>query len=409
MHRPTTGAGRAHPYHRVRALDPLDLSARDVQAWVALEARAAEPNAFLSPHFILPALRHLDPQIKPMALFVERVFAGQRELLGVAVLRRTAGTRSFPLSHWIAYASRHSYLSGLLVDQERPDEVIETVLHHLDRKGGHNGLELPRVELDGRVGRALAESVLVGHGVDAGIGERRAVLHPASAGPALVKQVFGKRAKDLERRMRRLREQGEVNWRCHRGAGMPAAVVEDFLALEHAGWKGSEGTSLRANAPDERFFREMVAGFAEEQRAVFTEVVLDGRAIASACHFLSGGAGFCFKIGWDPQYRAFSPGILNEVEFIRHAPEVFADVGFFDSGASEDSFINELWPERRTLGTITLTTAPLARWVAQTASSAHRLRRQWQTSPLHPLSWHASKPEWITVASESLSTFPIVL
>lgn len=409
MHRPPNASNRAHPYHRVRAVEPLDLSERDVQAWASLESRAAEPNAFLSPHFVLPALRHLDPLVKPTVFLVERVFAGQRELLGAAVLRRTAGTRSFPLSHWIAYESKHSYLSGLLAGQERPDEVLDTLLHHLNRKGSHNGLELPRVAVDGPWGRALAGSDLAGQWVDVGVSERRSVLHPSSAGAALVREVFGKRTKDLERRMRRLREQGEVTWRCHRGAGIPEAVVEDFLALEHAGWKGSEGTSLRSNPSEEAFFRDMVSGFGGEQRAIFTEVALDGRAIASGCHFLSGGAGFCFKIGWDPQYKAYSPGILNEVEFIRHAPEVFADVGFFDSGASEDSFINELWPARRTLGTTMLTTAPLARWVAETTSSARSLRRQWQTSPLHPLSWHASKPEWITVASESLSTFPILL
>ncbi len=390
-------------------VEPQELSARDVLNWAALESRAAEPNAFLSPHFVLPALRHLDPALKPTIFLTERVFAGQRELLSVAVLKRTTGTRGFPLSHWISYESKHSYLSGILVCNEQTDEVLDTLMDHLSRKAPHNGLELPRVCADGALGRSFARPSRDGYPAEIDVKDRRAVLFPATAGAEMVRQVFGKRMKDLDRRMRRLQERGDLSWRCHRTADLSEAIVEDFLALEHSGWKGAEGTSLRSRTAEEAFFREMVSNFAKEERAVFTELVLGEQAIASACHFLSGGAGFCFKIGWNPEYKAYSPGILNEVEFIRNAPKVFADVSFFDSGASEGSFINDMWPARRSLGTITIPTAQFAKWVARTTTSARSLKRNWHTSPLHPLSWHVSKPEWVTVAAENLSMIPLPL
>ena len=131
-------------------------------------------------------------------------------------------------------------------------------------------------------------------------------------------------------------------------------------------------------------------------------------AIASLCNLVSGDVGFGFKIGWNPEFKAYSPGVLNEVEFIRHAPEAFADISYFDSGSSADSYINGLWPTRRPLATATLASAPLARLVTDGAWSARRLKQRWEGSRLHPMALHAAKPEWMTLASEGIDTFSLL-
>jgi hypothetical protein len=82
--------------------------------------------------------------------------------------------------------------------------------------------------------------------------------------------------------------------------------------------------------------------------------------VASTSNFVSGGVGFAFKVGWENELRKYGPGVLNEVEFVRAAPEVCADLAWFDSGAAPDSFINRLWPERRELGTLIVPLTPLA-------------------------------------------------
>jgi CelD/BcsL family acetyltransferase involved in cellulose biosynthesis len=120
----------------------------------------------------------------------------------------------------------------------------------------------------------------------------------------------------------------------------------------------------------------MISGFASEGRALFTELTFDGRAIASTCNFTAGNVGFAFKIGWDPEFKAFSPGLLNEVEFMRRAGTEFPDLTYFDSGASADSFINNLWLERQNLPSIGMPTGLTGRAViagSQAISVAQRL------------------------------------
>ena len=95
-------------------------------AWSDLEARALEANAYLSPHFVLPALRHLEPTAPIVIVLVERGHQRAGELMGVGVFRLCPPTPRFPLRHLVAYRSCHSYLSGLLVDHREAAAVVQT-------------------------------------------------------------------------------------------------------------------------------------------------------------------------------------------------------------------------------------------------------------------------------------------
>jgi CelD/BcsL family acetyltransferase involved in cellulose biosynthesis len=199
----------------------------------------------------------------------------------------------------------------------------------------------------------------------------RAILIPAEAGPAALKTALGKKLNEIQRCKRRLAEGGEVTWRCLR-SGVNTAVVDTFLRLEDQGWKAEEKTSLRSSPADQAFFHDVVARFDGESRALFTELRVGERVIASTSNFVSGGAGFAFKVGWDYELKKLGPGILNETELVREAPEVCADLAWFDSGAQPDSFIDRLWPERRELGTLVV---PLTRAGAASLRLLGGLRR----------------------------------
>lgn len=338
-----------------------ELSPDDLSAWCALEARAAEPNAFLSPHFIVPALRHLDPRLTVRVAWIERREATGSTLVGVGVFRRSLGSRAFPWPHLTAYLCGHAYVGGLLIDREVVDAAVEALYEDLQRPlRPWQGLELPKTDCDGPVTRAL-ERAAGRHGRPLwrlGRSER-SMLDLRQSGEAMLRKQLGKKLNEINRCRRRLDEMGEVTWHCFR-RGIPEAAIEAFLQLEHLGWKGEAGTSIRACARDEAFFREMVASFDRDGRALFTELRLDGRPIASTCNFVAGSMGFAFKVGWDPALRKLGPGMLNEVEFIRQVRTHCPDLTLFDSGATADSFINRLWPGRRTMGSLVLPTRPLA-------------------------------------------------
>lgn len=392
---------------RVRALPPHALTQSDLQAWAALESRALEPNAFASPHFVMPALRYLDAHADALVLLVDGWSQGERQLMGAGTFTRGAASRLFPLPHLVGYQSCHSYLGGVLLDRAYAHEALTALLEHVGQDPRHNGLEIGQMWADGALAGMLSAEPDERGQLHREVGQdQRAVLYPAQAGEDYLQRAIGKRMKDLDRRRRRLAEQGEVGWRCHREGGIPDTVVERFLQLEHAGWKGENGSSLRSNPAEEAFFREAVARFGSENRAMFTELTLDGVAIASCVNFLSGRQGFGFKIGWDPAYKAYSPGILNEMEFVRRAPALFGhEIDCFDSGSSSDSYINELWVDRRPLCTATVTTHALAQFVTETAASARHIRRRLKTSRASTSALHVVKPEWVTVVTENLSTF----
>lgn len=360
-----------------RVLNPRALEAVDLAAWQALENRALEPNGYLSPHFVLPALQHLDPQLEPALFVAEHTVEGERRLLGLALLHRGAPGRALPLPHLRAYQSRHSYLGHWLLDRQHAADAATALLQAMRR---HHpwaaAVVLPDAPLDGAQAAAL-------HTAAARIGSRctvtnpqtRAVLMPAHAGAAALRERLGpKQHANNERCRRRLQEQGPLAWEALRGSVSDAAI-ETFLALEHGGWKRDHGTSLRSQPADEAFFVAMARRFAAVGQALFTELKLDGRVIASTANFISGDLGFAFKVGWDEAYRKFGAGILNEGEFVRHAQEVCADLRCIDSGAQPASFIEMLWPEQRAIGTVQIPLRAPGRWALAAAGTLRAWRQ----------------------------------
>lgn len=354
------------------------MASRDIARWSELEARALEPNAYLSAHVVRASARFLTPENPPVAYLLERQAAGGVELVGVAVLTAVAAGRRFPLRRLVGYTTGHSVVGGLLLQADVAEQALPALLGHLRRHAPRTAvLEFPLVWADGATAQLCRERVAGA----AGPGwlrqtDSRAVLAPAGAATQLRSRALADRLRDLARRMRRLRERGEVAWRWHCEDGIAPAVVEDFLRLEHLGWKRERGTSLRSRASTEQFFRDMVAGLERERRVFFTELTLDGAVIASSCNLLSGNLGFAYKIGWDPQQRSFSPGWLNEVELMRHAAERLPGVAFIDSGAAEESFINELWLERRPLATLALPLGVCGRMALGVEHAARTLKRR---------------------------------
>jgi CelD/BcsL family acetyltransferase involved in cellulose biosynthesis len=369
------------PEYRVRTCAPADLDRTSLATWADLEGRALEPNAYVSPHFVLPALRFLDPRAKAVVALVERAASGGTTVVGAAVFVPVVGTRQLPVPHLVAYRSRHSFLSGILLDRDQAEPALGALCAWLRaQRWRWHGLEIRRAWADG------AQADLVGAAVDAGGMVRhqwdprqRAVLVPVRDLPALEASYAPRLRQDLRRRRRRLEELGTVRAVLHRDRGIPDASLESFLALEHQGWKGEAKTSLRARPADEAFFRETVARFAQSRRVFFTELTLDGAPIASTANFVSGHAGFAFKLGWRSDLAKLAPGIMNAVELSRRFAEgACDDLSFFDSGTSEGSFVEDLWKERRPLVSTTITTTPLGGAALALTQQARSIRRRFR-------------------------------
>jgi CelD/BcsL family acetyltransferase involved in cellulose biosynthesis len=361
---------------RVRTVECRDIDEPTRAAWAGLEQNALESNAYLSPHFVLPAARHLDSDLRPFAVLVEEAAGG---LAGVGVFTSRGPSKRFPLPHLSAFLSRHSYLSGLLVDRRHVEPVVAAFFDFwCGARARWHGVEFSRRTTEGPLAAALAEAAdarrIPWHEQSR---TQRATLVPALAGDSYLEaELKGGRLKSLRRQMRRLQELGDVSWREVGGPDLPESAVDRFLELEHLGWKGTEGTSLRSRSGDEAFFREATDGFRCHGRAWFTELSLNGTVISSTANFVSGHAGFAFKIGWDPAYAKLSPGMLNEIELVRRAPELFGDLEYLDSGAGEGSYIEEFWTGRRALTSGIFATTALGRKALAFVDAARGLKRR---------------------------------
>ncbi|WP_158002493.1 GNAT family N-acetyltransferase [Methyloterricola oryzae] len=330
-----------------RGLSRADISDDILSRWRELEARSLEGNAYLSPHFVMPAARHLNPDADLVFVLVSRSGDSGDELCGLGVFERRHGDRHFPLPYWRAYKSRHSFLTGILVDARFPEAVLDACFAFLKQE--RLAIDFPECLAEGKLADHLRQAAARGGWLwESRYEINRAFMVPDRCGDSYIDAtVSPKSRKRLRSQANRLAQQGEMSWQLSRGEDPDC--VERLLELEHMGWKGEEGTSLRAGSGDEAFFRAMVAGFSGERRIFFTELRVGGEVIASTVNLISGKRGFAFKMGWNPAFAPFSPSILNVLELTRQAGTELAELELVDSGAGEGSFVDKLWEGRYTV------------------------------------------------------------
>jgi hypothetical protein len=116
----------------------------------------------------------------------------------------------------------------------------------------------------------------------------------------------------MRRALQRLASEGDLQFEM--SSAMPVEEVEPWLQaafdLENRGWKGTAGTSvLRTPGMFEFFLRQgrQLAAWGQLEAAALR---LDGRLLAFVSGFRAKGTYFPYKIGYDADFAAFSPGQL---------------------------------------------------------------------------------------------------
>jgi hypothetical protein len=362
---------------KVDVLNRNKLSSSLIQQWSDLEERSVEGNAYLSPYFILPSIKYLTPNAEVIFVFITNVTGNTSILTGVGVFEYVRWTHRLPLPHFKAYRSPHSYLTGLLVDEEFLESTLSAFFTLFSKFERYScGIEF----INRTDSSKLAEQFeIAASRIDVPWVQynrkRRAILIPEKSGSDCLNKVLSsKMKKSLRRHERLLSHSGEVRWNVVRGHEIELNCIDRFLSLEHMGWKGANGTSLLSNPAEESFFREMINGFAQHSRAFFTELSVNGRVIASTANLISSKMGYAFKLGWDSEFAAASPGMLNEVEFIKNASKLYPHLEYIDSGADEGSFIETLWVDRYTLASGFYATRPFAKPVAACFDFGRRMK-----------------------------------
>ena len=125
------------------------------------------------------------------------------------------------------------------------------------------------------------------------------------------------------------------------------AWLDAFLTMEHLGWKGEAGTSIRSNADEMRFFEEFIPAAAEAHALRITRLMLDDKAIAFTIDLMAGQEVFALKVAYDPAFARFSPGVLLELENLKYYLED-SGIARVDSCATPDhSVLSHLWGQEK--------------------------------------------------------------
>src|SRR5262249_50111427 len=217
--------------------------------WRALAASALAPNVFYEPAFALAA-QPVFGRDAGAGLVWSR--ATPPRLLGLFPARIERRRYGVPLPVLVGWTHPYAPLGTPLVDRAAAEPVIGAWLDHLAGRRAPlpQVMLLPLFPAEGRLARAF-DTVLKGpHGRAVSFAShQRALLAPAEDRAGYLEDALGaKKLKELRRQLRRLGDGGVVTTTITREPAAIAAALDDFLALEAAGWKGRAGTAARDRA-----------------------------------------------------------------------------------------------------------------------------------------------------------------
>lgn len=346
----------------VMALTRLDPAFAD--AWDALAADAAEPDIFAERWFAEASRHLLPPSVRLLA--VRR----NGQLIGLMPVIRAARYGRIPLRHTENWAHHHRFLGAPLLRRGHEAEAWHALLTTLDTDPTAGAL----LHVSGLVERGPAHRGLIAaaHSLNRPCDtvhriERAMLATELAPDDYYTSTVRKKKRKELGRLRTRLLEQGRVETRRLGPEDAVSDWIEDFLALERAGWKGAAGSALACTPETAAFFRDVVTGAHAAGKLDMIRIDLDGAAIAMLVNLLSPPAAFSFKTAFDERLSRFSPGVLLQIDNLQLLAR--GDIGWMDSCAVENHpMINSLWGERRAIVRVSVPLAGARRRALFTAA-----------------------------------------
>ena len=124
---------------------------------------------------------------------------------------------------------------------------------------------------------------------------------------------------DVQRRQRRLRDEGDVTIDVMDGGANLAGLLDEGFRVEALSWKGARGTAIGSDARTRRFY-DAVGRWASARgwlRLAFLR--LDGRAIAFQFDLEAARTYYSLKIGYDAAFDRYSPGKLLAYAMVARA------------------------------------------------------------------------------------------
>lgn len=316
--------------------------------WDSLASIAAEPNAFAERWYLQAALQSLDPDGEVEFALLHnsgRLVA----IMPVFLSTRYAGLPVPSRQNWL---NHNAFLGTPLIAQGFEQPFWAAYLQKLDEQpNGALFLHLTGISTEGPVALALeAECIATGRRHALFHREERALLKCGQTPEAYLEaNLRGKKRKELRRQQNRLAELGNLEFQRTNGRDGLDNWIDEFLALERRGWKGTNSSALDCAHDTRNLFRSALHGAVDAGKLELLALRLDGRAIAMLVNFLTLPGGFSFKTAFDEDYARFSPGVLLQIYNLDLLNR--EGLEWCDSCAAQDHpMIDSIWSGRRAIG-----------------------------------------------------------
>jgi CelD/BcsL family acetyltransferase involved in cellulose biosynthesis len=327
--------------------DVLEQSAL-VAAWDELATQAAEPNAFCERWYLVAALQALS-ETQHIQIAIVR---DDDQLIGLFPLETMRGYAGLPVRFASNWLNHNAFLGTPLVRAGRERAFWRAMLTQLDAQpDGALFYHANGLSIDGPIATALEAECAKQCRRHALVHRQERALLERGLSPSeyLETHVRGKKRKELRRQHNRLGESGALVFERSESADGLDRWIDEFLALERAGWKGANGSALDCADETRMLFRNALSGAASAGKLERLTLRLDGRAIAMLVNFLCAPGSFSFKTAFDENYARFSPGVLLQIENLKLLER--NGIAWCDSCAAQDHpMIDSLWAGRRGIG-----------------------------------------------------------
>lgn len=318
--------------------------------WQDLAARADEPNVFMDPGFIAPGS---DTCVALLA------WNGEHKLVGVWALA-IASHPVLPVKLLRSPARPHSYLGTPVLDRAVAHATVGAMLDFIAANPSlPKFISFDPMRADGTTMQALAVALADRNSSPRILarGSRPVLESNLDGKQYFEKAMSGSSRKKLRQHRRRLEEKGPLESRVCIAPADVLPALEDFLALEAAGWKGAAGTALLCDPAEAAFVRAMVGALAKHGNAQVHGLYQNGKAIACQVVLRAGKTAFTWKTAYDETLRDFSPGMLL-LEDYTAAFLADATIERVDSCSLDESGFMSAWSERQEIAHVLIDARP---------------------------------------------------
>lgn len=325
----------------------IDEMKSHIDQWTQLAEFSLEDNVYYSPHYVLSLLEAFGDD-GPVN-FITAWTGGQ--LRGLLPVTKSHGIGASVLRPAQAWETLFTFSCMPLIHRDEPETTAKALIEGMESVSP-GVWAIPNLYLDGTIASHLTDALTY-----CGISFRttkkyeRAYLDPVSSFDQHLQQyVKSKRRREFKRCLRRLEEQGTVEYEHFERDKALERSVDAFLELEKSGWKGDRGTAL-ACEPDTLDFAKRAFQSVDGFRCRSDVLSLNGSPIAVGITVFGGDTAFTIKGAYDESLSTFSPGLLLELkileDFLTHKW-----AARLDAATAGEHVIDALWPGRRSVGTL---------------------------------------------------------